>query len=112
MSVCYGGQADDGIIAQGRDSFQRHVARPLHGPLIVLFEQDSPDQAYDGVFIGENADDIGAPLDRKRKPTAAYRCLADSAIVRSVMRPGLVSITGLMDTMTSSSGTMIVECSV
>jgi hypothetical protein len=28
------------------------------------------------------------------------------------MRPSLVSITGFMDTLASSSGTMIVECSV
>ena len=48
----------------------------------------------------------------KRKPKAAYRISAFSAIVRSVMRPSLVSITGFMDTLASSSGTMIVECSV
>jgi hypothetical protein len=28
-----------------------------------LFEQDRADEADDGVLVGKNADDIGAPLD-------------------------------------------------
>ena len=68
MSVCHGGQADDGIIAQGRDSFQRHVACSLHSPLIVLFEQDCADQTDDGVLVGEDADDVGASLDLAVEP--------------------------------------------
>jgi len=31
MSSCHGGQSDDGIVAQGRDGFQGHVAGALGG---------------------------------------------------------------------------------
>lgn len=31
--------------------------------LVILFEQDSVDEADDGVLVGENADDLGAALD-------------------------------------------------
>ena len=55
-------------IAQRRDGFQRHVAGPLHRPLIVLFEQDGADQTDDGVLVGEDADDVGASLDLAVEP--------------------------------------------
>mgnify|MGYP001094792610 FL=1 len=45
------------------DAFQRHVAGALNGPFIVLFEQQRTDETHDGVVVGEDADDIGAPLD-------------------------------------------------
>jgi hypothetical protein len=32
-SGCHGGQADEGIIADGSNAFQGHVAGPLDGPL-------------------------------------------------------------------------------
>src|SRR6266480_4872081 len=38
------GQADHGIIAQGSDTFQGHVAGALDGPFVVLFEQDGPEK--------------------------------------------------------------------
>jgi hypothetical protein len=44
----YGREHDDGIIAQWGDGFQAHVAGALHGPFIVLFEEDSADQSGDG----------------------------------------------------------------
>ena len=62
-SACHGGQADEGIIAQRGDGFQRHVAGALDGPFVVLFEQEGADEADDGVLVGEDADDVGAPLD-------------------------------------------------
>lgn len=34
-----GGQANEGIIAAGSDSFQDHVAGALQGPLVIMFEQ-------------------------------------------------------------------------
>jgi hypothetical protein len=37
--------------------------RALDGPFIALLEQDGTDQANDGVFIEENADHLGPPLD-------------------------------------------------
>jgi hypothetical protein len=43
--------------------FQRHVAGALDGPFVVLFEQDRADEAGDGVLIGEDADNLGPPLD-------------------------------------------------
>ncbi len=56
----HGGQLDEGIVAQRRPGFQGHVAGPLHGPFIVLFQQDGPDEADHGRVIGEDADDLGA----------------------------------------------------
>ena len=47
------------IIAQRGDGFQRHVSGALHRPL-VLFEQDRPDQAGDGILVWEDVDDLGA----------------------------------------------------
>jgi hypothetical protein len=35
----------------------------LDRPLVVLFEQDGPDEPGDGSFVGEDADDLGAALD-------------------------------------------------
>ena len=43
-------------------SLDLHVAA-LEQPLVVLLEQDSADQPGDAGFVGEDADDIGAPLD-------------------------------------------------
>ena len=39
------GQPGDGIIAQRRDGFQRHIAGSLNSPLVILFEQDRSDKA-------------------------------------------------------------------
>ena len=39
MSGCDSWQADGGIIAQRSDGFQAHVACALHGPFIILFQQ-------------------------------------------------------------------------
>jgi hypothetical protein len=68
VSRSHGWQLDDGIIAQGRDGFQAHVAASLNRPFIVLFEQDGADEAGDGVFVGEDADDFGAPFDLTVEP--------------------------------------------
>ncbi len=59
----HGGQLDDGIIAQSGERLQRHEAAALHGPFVVLLQEDSADEAFDGVFVGEDADDLGAALD-------------------------------------------------
>lgn len=56
-------KADGGIIAHRHHGFQRHVTGTLHGPLIVLFEQDRADQADDGILVGEDADHFGPPFD-------------------------------------------------
>ena len=63
MSGCHCGQCCDGIIAQRRDGFQRHITGALHGPLIILFEEDRADQTRDGGFVREDAHDLGAPFD-------------------------------------------------
>ena len=62
-SDCQCGQDDDGIIADGGDGFQRHVAGALHGPFVVLLHQDGADETDDGVVVGEDVDDVGAALD-------------------------------------------------
>ena len=63
LSGCHGGQLDDWIIAQTRDRFQAHVSAALNCPLIILFEQQRADEPRDSIFVGEDADDISAPLD-------------------------------------------------
>ena len=63
MSGGHGRQLDKGIVAQRCDGFQGHVAGALDGPFIVLFQKDSPDEADDGLVVGEDADDLGAALD-------------------------------------------------
>jgi hypothetical protein len=35
----------------------------VDSPFIVLFEQDRADEADDGVFVGEDADDLCPSLD-------------------------------------------------
>lgn len=61
-SGCHGRQRDEELIAQLRNAFQCHVAAPLDGPLVVLLEQQGADETRDGILIGEDADDPGAPL--------------------------------------------------
>ena len=63
LSGCDGWQTDGRIIAQRRDGFQAHVACALHGRLIILFEQQSSDEADDGSLVGEDADHVAATLD-------------------------------------------------
>ena len=63
VSGCDGWQTDGGIIAPRRDGFQAHVACALHGPLIILFEQQRPDETNDGSLVGEDADHVTASFD-------------------------------------------------
>ena len=67
-SDCHGESYDKACIALRRDGFQRHLASAPNGPIIVLFEQDRADEADDGVFIEEGADDVGAAFDLANKP--------------------------------------------
>lgn len=50
------------------DGFQCHVAGPLHGPFVVMLEQQCADEAEDGSVIGEDADDLGPALDLAVEP--------------------------------------------
>src|SRR4051812_26812110 len=63
VSGCDEWLADTEIMAQWSDGFQAHVTGTLNGPLIVLFEQQRTDQADDGSFVGEDADDLVAAFD-------------------------------------------------
>jgi len=45
------------------DCFQRHIAGPLDGPLIVLFEEQSADEPNDGILVWKDANHLGAALD-------------------------------------------------
>jgi hypothetical protein len=56
------------IIAQRRDRFQAHVSAALNGPFVILFEQQRPDEQDDGIFVGEDANDVGASLDFAVEP--------------------------------------------
>lgn len=58
-----GWQADGCIIADWGDAFQHHVAGPLDGPLIVLFEQDGFDEPPGRGLVGEDTDDICPAFD-------------------------------------------------
>ena len=82
LSDGHGGQADDGIITQRCDGFKGHVASPLHRPLVVLFEQDGADQANDGLFIGEDADDVGSARDLAVQPFSRSSGLVECSLVR------------------------------
>jgi hypothetical protein len=55
-------------MAQRCDGFQAHVTDTLNSPLIVLFKQQRADQADDGGFVGEDADDVAAALDLAVEP--------------------------------------------
>ena len=48
---------------KGAIVFQAHVSAALNRLFIVLFEQQCADEARDGAYIGEDADDVGASLD-------------------------------------------------
>jgi hypothetical protein len=52
-----------GLVSWRCEGFHGHVAAALDGPFIVLFEHDRAGEANDSVFIGEDADDLGASLD-------------------------------------------------
>ena len=56
-------QADAGTLAERRDRLKGHVAGPLDRPLVVLLEQEGADETGDRRLVGEDADDVGAPLD-------------------------------------------------
>lgn len=45
---------DGGIIADRRNSFQRHVSGALHGLFVVLFQEAGSNETNDGLFIGED----------------------------------------------------------
>lgn len=49
------------------DSFAE-VATVADLPFVVLFSQDGSDEADDGVVVGEDADDVGPPLDSSHEP--------------------------------------------
>ena len=64
---------DEGIVAQLADAFQRHVAGPLEGPLVVLFEQQRANEARDRCVVREDADHVSAPLDLRIQPLQRIR---------------------------------------
>jgi len=65
----HGGQSCDWIIAQRGDGFPRRVTGALHGPFVVLLQEDGPSQACDGVFVRlEDADDLGSAFELAVQP--------------------------------------------
>lgn len=74
VSSGHGGQFHDRIVAQRGDCFQGHVAAPLHGPFVFLFQEDGADEPGNCGVVGEDAKpalgrakpepwDFGAALD-------------------------------------------------
>ena len=66
--MCHGGQLGVGWVDGLGQGVARHVARTLDGPFVVLLQEYGADQPPDGRFIGEDADDIGAPFDLVVQP--------------------------------------------
>jgi hypothetical protein len=54
---------DDAGVLTSKSPYKCHIASALHGPFIVLFEQDGADETHDGVLVGEDTHDICASLD-------------------------------------------------
>src|SRR6266536_2562689 len=46
-----------------RSARRRARSTALNSPFVILLKQQGPDEAGDGAFIGEDADNIGAALD-------------------------------------------------
>lgn len=67
VSGAYAGQADDWSIADGAKRLQAHVT-PSGRPLVVLLEEQGADEPGNGGLIGEDADDVAAPLDLLVEP--------------------------------------------
>jgi hypothetical protein len=61
-SACHGGQADDVIIAHGRDRFQCHAAARWTAHLSFC-SRPGADQTDDRRLVGEDADHFGPALD-------------------------------------------------
>lgn len=40
-----------------------HIACTLNCPFVILFEEQGSDEPAYGLLIGEDADDVGSPLD-------------------------------------------------
>ena len=51
------------IIADLAELFQAHVAGSARRPLVVLLQEQRGDEAHDRRLVGEDGDDVGAPLD-------------------------------------------------
>jgi hypothetical protein len=56
------------IIAHWREGFQRHVARALDSPFVVLFEQDRADETGDCSLVWENTHHLGPSFDFAVQP--------------------------------------------
>ena len=67
LSGGQGWQADLWIIAERGDGFQRHVARTLHRPFIILLEQHGADEADEGRSLGK------IPTTSARRFTSLFR---------------------------------------
>ncbi len=63
MPRCQSQRRDELIRAERRGGFQRYLAGALDSQLVVLIEQQCPDQADDRLSIREDADDV-AVLER------------------------------------------------
>ena len=54
---------DGRIIADRCHGFKGHVAGAPDSPFVTLLHEDGADEPGNGGLVGEDADDVGAPLD-------------------------------------------------
>jgi hypothetical protein len=64
----------------------------LYGPFVILFQQNGTDQPDDGRFVGEDADDVGAPLDLAVQSFERIGCriLSKPSSRSNLMAPGVL----------------------
>ena len=74
------GRCRDGSDAAAGEDVEAEVAAAF-GPFVVLLGQHGADQADEGVAVGEDADDVGAPADLPVEP------LGGVVATRSAARP-------------------------
>jgi hypothetical protein len=72
-----GGVGDGPEAAAGQD-VEAEVAAAF-GPFVVLFGEDGADQSDEGVAVGEDADDVGAPADLAVEPLAGVEARRSAA---------------------------------
>lgn len=75
-------------MAQGGDGCRGDAAGTLHGPFIILLQEDCAGQAGDGGLVGEDADDLGAALDLAVEMKAALASPKQSGEKVSAMDGG------------------------
>ena len=82
LGVCWSGrccrQANGGSIADGRHGLKRHAAS-LHGPLVLLLQEQGADEAPNCRLVGIDAHHVRTPLDLAPRIKSAGKLLTRSS---------------------------------